>query len=162
MGECLQKTQFLEGVTQFCKDVIEIVPLTSNEFQENRLKVLGMLKGKQEGYRQVNKVLVTNPNQALALFENGLFKNMVLESIFVDKVDMHLAMNLGEDLVSLGKHLGSLSFKAIISGGLEEKAFLEVKDALFNHHKALIIKANQDFIPNQSKLEGMEHFYILC
>ena len=86
MGECLQKIQFLEGVTQFCKDVIEIVPLTSNEFQENRLKVVGMLKSKQEGYKQVNKVIVTNPNQALALFENGLFNNIVLESIFIDKV----------------------------------------------------------------------------
>ena len=75
-----------------------------------------------------------------------------------------MAMNLGEDLVSLGKHLGSLAFKAIItmSGGLslEEKAFLEVKNALFNQHKALIIKGNQDSTLYQSKRTHSQALFV--
>ena len=47
-------------------------------------------------------MIICTPNQALALFKTGVFKNTINESIVIDKVDMHMALELGGDLIELG------------------------------------------------------------
>jgi hypothetical protein len=40
---------------------------------------------------------------ALAFIKQGLFNDMLNESILIDKVDMHIALELGSDLIEIGK-----------------------------------------------------------
>ena len=58
----------------------------------------------KKAYKDKNKLLIMTPSQALSILRSGQLKNAVLESIFIDKIDMHIALEQGGDLVEIGNH----------------------------------------------------------
>jgi hypothetical protein len=64
-------------------------------------------------------------------------------SLFVDKVDMHIALDLTNELVKIGELSETPSFKTIITtqfkGAEADETELLVKKALMGETKALII-----------------------
>jgi hypothetical protein len=140
------------------------------------------LKCSKDMYQSKNKMIITTPNQALLLFKTHTFKSMVNEAIVIDKVDMHIALELGSDLIELGKYLATGKvkplFKTIITTNVssesEGSSYVDIKKAFFGENKALVIQINEDLnnkVVSKSKLneltngaivESIEHFYILC
>jgi hypothetical protein len=71
-----------------------------------------------------------------------MFKNMINESIVIDKVDMHIALELATDLIELGKYNVKPLFKTIITTNVSsesEGSYVDIKKAFFGDNKALVI-----------------------
>jgi hypothetical protein len=89
-----------------------------------------------------------------------------MSSLIVDKVDMHLALDLQAELVGIGSLLGPRIFKTIITtqfkgGESGDEGEQQVKKAFMGEQKALIIQLNEDHRV-KSRFERLEHYYIQC
>ncbi len=156
---CSEIEDFARNATLFCKEVIEVVCLNGADIQENKFKLAASLKESESGSRQFqskNKMIITTPNQANILFKSGIFKNAVNEAIVIDKVDMHIALELGSDLIELGKYLAANKvkplFKTIITTNVASESegsgssnnYVDIKKAFFGENKALVIQINEE------------------
>ena len=83
----------------------------------------------------------------------------------VDKVDMHIALDLSSELIKIGELSEQPAFKTIITTQFKGKEADEnetiIKKALMGESKALIIQLNDDQ-RIKSRFETLEHYYIQC
>jgi 3-dehydroquinate synthetase len=89
----------------------------------------------------------------------------------VDKVDLHLATDLDEELITVGKELQSFltnseseqKSKIVLTTNESEKedGFEKVKSAFMNERKAVIIKLKEQ-TKSTSRYESIGHLVIGC
>ena len=88
-----------------------------------------------------------------------------VNSLLVDKVDMHIALDLSSELIKIGELSETPSFKTIITtqfkGSDADENETLIKKALMGESKALIIQLNDDQ-RIKSRFETLEHYYIQC
>jgi hypothetical protein len=123
---CNEINDFLTSLTTFCADVFDIVNLSHAEVEENVIELKKSLSGKKgtdmkDLIKQNNKVIITTPNQATALLKKGLFKNLVCHSIIVDKIDMHIALDLSSDLKEIAEANLNPIFETILTTNLKDE-----------------------------------------
>ena len=87
--------------------------------------------------------------------------------MIIDKVNLHIALDLKEDLIECSKKIKSVDFKTILTANLGEEVeefeleFSEIKSAFFGDKKALILQVNKEE-KQVNKLSQMNHYYALC
>lgn len=123
------------------------------------------------------------PAQAQALFSEGAVcaKNSESYCLILDKVNLHQAFDLDQDLLDLAKLKSfpkskDLTFKMIFTTNVKEDELKQLDEAMTeNFHqiknsfmgpkdkggKALIIQLNEDQRP-VTKLEQVNHYYAFC
>ena len=86
-----------------------------------------------------------------------------MSSLFIDKVDMHIALDLTNELIKIGELSETPLFKTIITtqfkGEDADENETKVKKAFMGESKALIIQLNDDQRV-KSRFERLEHYYI--
>ena len=91
------------------------------------------------------KVIISTPTQYLASLPK---LEMVCSSLIVDKMDMHIALELSKELSDIAKALPARRFKTILTtqfkGAAADETETELKKAFLGDKKALIIQLNED------------------
>lgn len=98
------------------------------------------------------KVLLSTPTQFLDVVANQKQKfpeGLRCSSLFIDKVDMHIALDLSNELVKIAETAKlEPKFKTIITsqfkGAAENEQEQVIKKAFMGDQKALIIQINED------------------
>jgi hypothetical protein len=89
-------------------------------------------------------------------------------NLVVDKVDLHLAMDLEDDLISLGGLIqpylmstGSFPSKVVLTTNEQEKAenFAQIKSGFFEKHPSVTIKL-RDQTKSSSRYESVGHLVV--
>ena len=164
---CTEMEGFLKELLAFCQDVIEIIDLYNGDKQENAIHLKKALTPITSSDPRVQikarcKVIVSTPTQYLEILKAKV-NAFSVTSLFVDKVDMHIALDLTNELVKIGELSEIPSFKTIITtqfkGAEADETELLVKKALMGETKALIIQVNDDQRV-KSRFERLEHYYI--
>jgi hypothetical protein len=118
-------------------------------------------------------ILVTTTSNLLFLLQNKCFKGMqvVVTSLVIDKVDLHLATDLDEELITVGKELQNFltnsdsekKSKIVLTTNEQDKegGFEKVKSAFLDERKAVIIKLKEQ-TKSTSRYESIGHLVIGC
>ena len=132
-------------------------------------------------FKQHNKILFITPQMAAKMFEKGLIKDgSQCFSMIIDKIDMHQAFDVDQDLLELvQKHKNfptksNVIFKTIFTTNdksddtVDEQAkdsFNKIKELFMGPKdkggKALVIQINEDQ-REVTKIEKINHYYIMC
>ena len=195
--------EFADELTSFCKNVVDTMCFTSSDFSEIKFKWENSHKEEHKSssedeeekdeedsdseklvIKQKNKIIFTTPEVAKLLFSKGLLtkKNSECYSIVLDKVDMHLAFELDQDIVELTTNEKNFParedvvFKTIFTTnekGDEMKsldpamveAYTKIKTRLMGPKdkggKALVIELNEDQ-REITKFEKINHYIVMC
>lgn len=118
-------------------------------------------------------ILVTTTNNLLFLLQNKCFKGMhvVVTSLVIDKVDLHLATDLEDELTTVGKELQKFlanseseqKSKIVLTTNEQDKegGFDKIKSAFLDERKAVIIKLKEQ-TKSTSRYESIGHLVIGC
>lgn len=156
---CQEYEGFLKELFTFCKDIIEIVDLYSGDKAENQITLKqALIKPQGEDQKQSVKarckVIISTPPQFLQIVK-GKTDGLVCSSLIVDKIDMHIALDLNKELVDVAeviqahenlkptfKTIITTQFKGAGAEGDEQEA--ELKKAFMGENKALIVQIKED------------------
>lgn len=148
---CAEYESFLEDLLTFLKDVVDVVDL----FDGDKVEIAHKLKSaliapvgddlKAQAKARC-KILLSTPTQFLELLnKKALPVTLKCNSLIVDKVDMHLALDLSAELLKIAEHFTGVkkaAFRTIITtqfkGAADDNETL-VKKAFMGDKKALII-----------------------
>lgn len=123
---CTEIEEFCRKLTTFTQDIIEIVNLYSSDNAENLITLKKSFNLPQSNpstmqlYKARCKILISTPNNTLNLFKKEGFKNMQCTSLIVDKIDMHIALDLSSELQALAQYNIEPSFKTIITTNFKD------------------------------------------
>ena len=102
---CSEYDSFIESLLTFLKDVIHVVDLYSGDKVENAHKLKTALQPAHEGSdlkalaKARCKILLSTPTQFLELLNKKLIPaTLKCNSLLIDKVDMHIALDLSSEL----------------------------------------------------------------
>lgn len=131
-------------------------------------------KGKKKTMK--HSIIVTTTSNLLFLLKNKLFKKLSpklnIANLVVDKVDLHQAMDLEEDLKEVGEHVQDYlnldseefnSSKVVLTTNEQEKAedFDTIKKAFAGDRKAVFIRL-KDQNKTASRFESIGHLLVNC
>lgn len=147
---------FLKDLLTFCKDVIEIVDLYNGDRVEinHRLKSVISSSTTSSGddrsvFKARCKVLISTPSQFLEVLKTPSKAALECNSLYVDKIDLHSALDLTNELVKISELMEKPTFKTILTTQFkgatsdnEQEQLL--KKAFMGEEKALIIQLNDD------------------
>lgn len=144
---CTDFETFLTDLVSFCKDVIDIVPLYSGDAQDNLARLKDSFKAGPQNdqkalYKSKCKVIISTPTQFLEVIKKDGLKNAQCSSLIVDKLDMHMALDLTSELKTIAEKDIKPSFKTIITTNFKDgndEQETELKKALTHDQKTLII-----------------------
>lgn len=192
-GRCQEWVDFANELLTFCQDIIDIVSFEdqdSNDIQIWWKKQQKLLQantdgdaGDQKKIGKLNKLIIMTPQQANVLFSKGTISESNSEcfSFILDKVNLHQAYDLDQDLLDLAKlkqfpKSKNLTFKMIFTTNVKEEVvkdmdeemtenFTQIKNTYMGPKdkggKALIIQLNEDQ-RTITKLEQINHYYSIC
>ena len=117
-------------------------------------------------------ILITTTNNLIFLLKNGCFdgakQNVVVSSLVVDKIDLHLATDLEEELMECGELIqpilvfedSKLMSKIVLTTNEqgESENFDTIKKAFLKEEKAVIIKLKEQI--SSSRFESVGHLII--
>lgn len=121
-------------------------------------------------------ILVTTTNNLLFLLQNkcfeGLRQQISISNLVIDKIDLHLAMDLEDELKQCGEKIQSLfdhnvesefPTKIVLTTNEQEKEenFSEIKTAFMKEQKAVIIKLKEQ-TKSTSRYESVGHLAVEC
>lgn len=167
---CSEFEGFLKELFTFCADVIDIVDIYSGDKVENALRLKQATAAPSDAddlkasIKARCKVLLSTPTQFLDLVTSKKVPAQLLcSSLFVDKVDMHIALDLSSELVKIAETVKlEPKFKTIITsqfkGASENDQEQVIKKAFMGEKKALIIQINED---NRVKSKCKTHIIII-
>ena len=148
---CAEYEAFLEDLLTFLKDVVDVVDLFDGDKVEIAHKLKSSLVVPAGGdlkavAKSMCKVLLSTPTQFLELLnKKAIPTTLKCNSLVVDKVDMHLALDLSAELLKIAEHFKEekkATFRTIITtqfkGAAEDNETL-IKKAFMGDKKALII-----------------------
>ena len=177
-----------------CNEILATIkPLLENENSEMPLDILSLDhaiehfsdvnnlytdKGEQSSKKKKTlafDILVTTSNNLLFLLQNGCFEGLkqrvVVSSIVVDKIDLHLATDLGDELIECGSLIqprlipedSEKKTKIILTTNEQEKGeeFNSIKKAFLKEEKAVIIKLKEQK-KSSTRYESVGHLRIDC
>jgi ATP-dependent RNA helicase DDX56/DBP9 len=153
--------EFLAELTAFTSSVIQVVSVDSNTGKEDVLE--GFNSGSEE-LKSRNKVFLITPGDFTRLQAVFNPENLSFHWVVIDKVDVHLALDLKEDLISIAEQLAQKSKKLVITTNIKDKLdeeSTEIRQAFTKGAKALVIRLN-DEIRTQTAFERMDHMYLKC
>jgi len=120
--------------------------------------------------------LVTTTDNLVYLIQNkcfsGLKQKVAVSSLMVDKVDLHLAMDLEEELIECGKIIQPYFMKGEEAGSNskiilttneqdKEENFNDIKAAFLEEKKAVIVKL-KDQTKSSTRFESIGHLLVKC
>jgi len=173
-ARCMELAAFASELTKFCKDVVDVIQFEHIDFQdvkhdwkqrtETQNKIRDDADDEQKAEIKLrNKVLFVTPSLASIIFSKGLLTaaNSKCFSVIIDKINMHQAFDLDQDLIELSKEANfpaheSIVFKTVFTTNLEsEKTSDETQKENYNSIKkcymgakdkanALVIQLNQE------------------
>ena len=115
---CKEFEDFLRLLFTFCSDVIDVIDLYSGDKAESAIALKRAL-GKPESTDDLRaslkarcKVVISTPPQLLSLVPK---LPGACSSLVVDKVDMHIALDLTSELTELASALPERRFKTILT-----------------------------------------------
>ena len=87
-------------------------------------------------------------------------------AVIVDKANLHMALDLKDELAACAKKISNVTFKTILTANREEAEefeaeFSDIKTAFFGDKKALILEVNAEE-RKVNKLSQMNHYFALC
>jgi len=142
----------------FTTQAISVLTLDSKTEKEDLIESLA---GKELSKK--NRIVLLTPIDFKRLFP--CFSDFQLHWIVLDKLDMHLSMDLKEDLLECAEQVdGKERAKFIISTNSKDKLdeeSKEVRTAFTKGEKALVIRLNEE-IRQKTAFERIEHLYIKC
>lgn len=142
---------FLKDLLTFCSDATEVIDLYNGDKVEinHRLKqALSVPKASSDVRGSLKarcKVLISTPNQFIEVLKSHK-KGIECHSLYLDKVDMHCALDLTNELVKVSELMdGKPTFKTIMTTQFKGAAAADndqeqtLKKAFMGDAKALII-----------------------
>ena len=108
-ARCQEMQKFIEQLLTFCSEIVEVIGLYSGDNAENMITYknsISMPSGDlsiQQLYKSKCKIIVSTPNQFLHLLNKQALNNSQCNSLIVDKIDMHIALELGSELEQIAK-----------------------------------------------------------
>lgn len=190
---CGELYEFCQQLTTYCKDVVDLVMFEHLDFKdckhEWKQRVKRVESGDQEEQKKmdikvINKVVFLTPMIASSMFDHSLLskKNAQCFGIVLDKVNMHQAFDLDENLIELAQNDNypkskDIAFKTIFTTnvkGDEKKSssyqdeaqrdnYLQIKKSFMGKEsgKSLIIQLSEEQRQLQS-FEVVNHYYVMC
>ena len=118
-------------------------------------------------------ILITTTNNLVFLLQNGCFsgikQNVVVSSLVIDKIDLHLATDLEEELMNCGELIqpilafddSKMVSKMVLTTNEqgESENFDAIKKAFLKKEKAVIIKLKEQ-ISSSSRFESVGHLVV--
>lgn len=185
--------KFEGKLTNRCNEInATLKPLLESEDEEDLLKVLTLdhtiehisdvnsLYSNSEATKKRKRVLnfdilVTTTNNLLFILENecfdGLKQTVTLSSLVVDKIDLHLATDLEEDLTAVGKAIqpfivkseDQLLTKVVLTTNEQEKDenFDQIRAAFLGEENCVVIRLKEQ-VKSSSRYESVGHLVIQC
>ena len=152
---CTEMEGFLKDLLTFCADATEVVDLYNGDKVEINHRLKQSLSPPKTSSDDVRaslkarcKVLISTPHQFMEVLTSHK-KGIECHSLYLDKVDMHCALDLSNELVKVSELMdGKPSFKTIMTtqfkGAADNDQELILKKAFMGDAKALIIQLNDD------------------
>ena len=114
---CKEIEDFLKELFTFCHDVVDVLGLFSGDKAENTIVLKQAIAKPQIDDIKANvkarcKVIISTPTQFLAVLPKV---EMACSSLIVDKIDMHIALELSKELIDISKELPARRFKTILT-----------------------------------------------
>ena len=107
-SRCEELATFAQELTTFCSDIIDIVKFDQLDFQDvkidwkrrtEEIKAQDDEDAQKEVIKRINKFIFVTPQTASTMLTKGLLGNAQCFNMIVDKVNMHQAFDLDQDLI---------------------------------------------------------------